>query len=60
MVTNFIQLNRKRGKKTKKIGVCVRGDTRDDGCDWHVVVNEILELEYPSESLKKVVLFNCE
>ena len=46
------------GKKTDNIGVFVRGDIRDRGCDWHGVVNELLKLKYPSELLKRVVLFN--
>ena len=49
-----------RGKKTDNTGVCVRGDTGDEESDWHGVVNEILELEYPSEPIKRVVLFACE
>ena len=49
-----------RGKKTNSIGICVRGDTRDRESDWHTMLNEILELEYLSEPLKRVVLFNCE
>ena len=49
-----------RGKKTNNTRVCVRGDTGDGESDWHRVVNEILELEYPVKSVKRVVLFACE
>ena len=49
-----------RGKKTDNTGVCVRGDTGNGKSDWHGVVNEILELEYLSELVKKVVLFACK
>ena len=40
--------------------VCVRGDSGDRENDCHGVVNEILKLEYPSEPLKRLVLFTCE
>ena len=39
--------------------MCVRRDTGDRESDWHGVVNEILELEYPGEPLKRVVLVTC-
>ena len=49
-----------RGEKTDNTGVCVRGDTGDGESDWHGVVNEILELTYPGEPVKRVVLFTCK
>ena len=49
-----------REKKIDNIRVYVRGDTGDGESDWHGVINEIIELEYPSEPLKRVVLFACE
>ena len=59
MVTSFIQLNGE-GEKNDNTGVFFRGDTEDKESDWHGVVKEILELEYLGESLKRVMLFNCE
>ena len=47
-------------KKTDNIAVCVMRDTGDGESDWHGVVNEILELEYLGEPLKRIVLFVCE
>ena len=49
-----------KGKKTDNTGVCVKGDTRDGESDWHGVVNEILELKYLGESVKRVVLSACK
>ena len=49
-----------KGKKTDNMGACVRGDTEDRENDWHRVLNAILKLEYPGESLKWFMLFNCE
>ena len=47
-------------KKIDNIGVCIMGDTGDGESDQHRVVNEILELKYIGEPVKKVVLFTCE
>ena len=49
-----------RGKKTDNTRTRVGWDIGDGESDWHRVVNEILELEYPSEPIKWVVLFTCE
>ena len=49
-----------RGKKTNNIEDCIRGDIGDGESGCYGMVNEILESEYLSEPLKKVVLFSCE
>ena len=47
-----------KGNKTDITRVWIKEDTGDGKCDCHGVINEILELKYFCEPLKKVVLFN--
>ena len=49
-----------RGKKADNNGVCVKGDAGDGESHWQGVVNEIFELKYPGEPVKRVVLFAYE
>lgn len=49
------------GKKTINCGVCVKAD--DQGADenyYYGIVKEIVQVEYPGEPTKQIVLFNCE
>ena len=49
------------GKKTINSGVCVKGD--DDGSEenyYYGIIKEIVQVEYPGDPLKQLVLFNCE
>jgi len=49
------------GKKTINCGVCVKGD--DGGADenyYYGIIKEIVQVEYPGEPTKRLVLLNCE
>jgi len=49
------------GRTTYNSGVCVSGIGQDENSsDYYGVINEILELEWPRQPIKKLVLFNCE
>lgn len=48
------------GKATSNNGVCVRGaDSGQCENDYYGTLDEIVELEYPGEPIKRVVLFKC-
>ena len=47
-------------RKLRILGFVLREILEMENVTWHRVVNEILELEYLGEPLKKVVLFNYE
>lgn len=45
---------------TQNSGVCVKGSVyNDDVCDYYGMLDEVLEVEYHSESARSVVLFKC-
>ena len=49
------------GKKTINCGVCVKGDDdRNEENYYYGIIKEIVQLEYPGEPSKQIVLFNCE
>jgi len=49
------------GKTTYNSGVCVSGIGHDETTnDYYGVLKEILELEWPSQESKKLVLFYCD
>jgi len=46
------------GKKTKNCGVSVKGDSEGDNNYYYGIIKEILQVEYPGEPTKQLVLFN--
>lgn len=57
----FHTLSRGEGKTTYNSGVCVSGTGHDGtSSDYYGVLIEILELEWPSQATKKLVLFYCD
>ena len=52
---------RTMGKKTINSGVCVKGVGQDaNESDYYGILKEVVEIEYPGEPKKKVVLFYCD
>jgi len=49
-----------QGRVTNNTGVCLKGDAGQGECDWFGLLKEILELEYPSRPIKRVVVFYCD
>lgn len=52
---------RNEGKKTYNCGVCVKGVGESDVEKYYYgILKEVVEIEYPGESVKKCILFNCD
>lgn len=48
-------------KKTINCGVCVKADNeREHQHYYYGILKEIIQLEYPGDPIKQLVLFNCE
>ena len=49
-------------KKTNNSGVCVQGDVDGNGqiVEYFGVIQEIIEVRYPSWPKKKIILFWCK
>jgi hypothetical protein len=48
-------------KKTINCGVCIKGDDGGAGENYYYgIIKEIMQVEYPGEPTKQLVLLNCE
>ena len=58
MVINFTR-DHSMGKKIVNFGVCVAGESGDSENDYYGILEDIIEISYTGEPIKKCILFKC-